>query len=167
MPKKRSKRKRKKPTFNESLVRRPGKTPRAASTPHPTKTPASPAATDFYQQTPQWSFAVVDQFGPFGWEQLQKSQVEAVLRRLQGLETMTWHEILVQGRKQHHQIEVASCSKAARDRLQALQLDELGELLSLTVSSRARVFGILDRGRFQILWWDPHHGVCPSQKKHT
>jgi hypothetical protein len=42
------------------------------------------------------------------------------------------------------------------------------EVTSLHLSGTERVVGVLEpRGVMHILWWDPDHGVCPSQKKNT
>ncbi len=80
---------------------------------------------------------------------------------------MKWSEILIQGKSHNHAIETGSFSKLAKDRLAVIGQDEAEELLSLRVNARTRVFGILDRGTFRVLWWDPSHRVCPTLKKHT
>lgn len=116
---------------------------------------------------PRWSFAVLDLFGKFGWGLLAKESLEELLGRLRSFETMTWKEILVDGRKQNHSIKVEVCSPEALKRLQVLGLDDVDELVSLRVKGAPRVIGILDRNIFKILWWDPDHQVCPSRLKGT
>lgn len=80
---------------------------------------------------------------------------------------MTWHEILMEGKKSNHQVSPESHSKAARSRFREIGLDPAIELVSLRLASTKRVFGIMDEGILCLLWWDPNHGVCPSRKKHT
>jgi hypothetical protein len=80
------------------------------------------------------------------------------------LETMTWQAI---GETGSHFIDVSGLSKSARDRLLAIQQDDVDQLYSLRVTGRRRIFGIRDGGTFRVLWWDPEHEVCPAQKKHT
>lgn len=81
---------------------------------------------------------------------------------------MTWGEILAEGgRKRNHLIDVSQCCAKSQERLKYLRLDDHEQLLSLAVGAQARVFGILDRATFRILWWDPDHKVCPAQLKHT
>ena len=46
-------------------------------------------------------------------------------------------------------------------------LDNLDELVSLHLSGIERVWGFRMHAVFHVLWWDPHHRVCPSLLKHT
>lgn len=116
---------------------------------------------------PIWSFAILDIAGPFGWSRLATEDFEKVLSRFRGWETMTWHQIRVEGKKRNHSIPVVACSQTAQKRLAEIQLDDVDDLFSLGVQGEPRVIGILDRRVFKILWWDPDHQVCPSKKKHT
>lgn len=97
---------------------------------------------------------------------LVRRDAEALLNRLRNWETMTWHQILGQGPR-NHLVPVDRCSKQARDRLRHLERDDVDELLSMVVNSRARVWSILTDRVCYFLWWDPDHQVCPSKKKHT
>lgn len=116
---------------------------------------------------PIWSFSILDIDGPFGWSQLASEDLEKVLERFRSWETMSWHQIKVEGKKQNHSISVVQCSRAAQKRLAEIRLDDVDDLFSLTVQGEPRVIGILDRTVFKILWWDPEHQVCPSSLKHT
>jgi hypothetical protein len=123
---------------------------------------------DFHGAHPTWSFAVLDLVAPVGgWIHLRPEEFDIILKRFRQWETMAWREILVAGRKQNHPIDVVRCCPESQQRLKVLKLDDLEQLVSLSVSSKARVIGILDRATFKILWWDPHHQVCPSRQKHT
>ena len=84
--------------------------------------------------------------------------------KLKSFEAMTWGEIL---NRNNHLVPVDSLSKAAYDRLCALHLDDLEELLSLRLSGKERIWGILEHNVVTLLWWDPEHLVCPSKLKHT
>jgi hypothetical protein len=55
----------------------------------------------------------------------------------------------------------------ARRRLIQLKLEDIDELLSLRLSGKQRVWGILSEGVAALLWWDPDHRICPSRLKHT
>lgn len=114
---------------------------------------------------PVWRVRKIDVDGPFGWEQLDKNGLlSKVLPRIQHFETMKWQEILG---TQNHEVQIASLAPEAQKRLQFLQLDDIGQLLSLRLSARERVWGIRNRDVVDLLWWDPEHKVCPSEKKHT
>jgi hypothetical protein len=76
---------------------------------------------------------------------------------------MTWGEILVGSKKQNHSIAVHKLSSAAQKRLAALKL-LLEEVVSLRLSGRERIFGCLENGVLTLLWWDPLHQVCESER---
>lgn len=92
------------------------------------------------------------------------AKLKAILAKLAQVETMTWAELLSTG---SHPISVTDISRAARQHLGELGLEEVEELFSLRLSGRERVWGIRDRHRFKVLWYDPDHTVYPVEKKHT
>lgn len=85
----------------------------AATSGRPSQKPRVQEPVDFMDCEPRWSFAVLDLFGKFGWGLLAKESLEELLGRLRSFETMTWKEILVDGRKQNHSIKVEVCSPEA------------------------------------------------------
>jgi len=107
----------------------------------------------------------VDLGGQWCWTAMKEAEAREVLRRLGSYETMTWHEI--DGPSGSHAIAVDSLTKAARDRLLAIGQDDVGECFSLRINGPARVWGIREEHVLKLLWWDPHHEVCPSDRKHT
>lgn len=78
---------------------------------------------------------------------------------------MTWAQI-EQNKKNNHSVSVEDFVSAAQARIEELQLD-VDELFRFRFTGTQRLWGIRDRERFKILWWDPDHKVCPSKKKHT
>jgi hypothetical protein len=78
---------------------------------------------------------------------------------------MTWGAI-ESNRKKNHSVEVGSLCKEAQERIHELKLG-VDELFRFRLTGKQRLWGIRDRERFKILWWDPDHEVCPSTKKHT
>jgi hypothetical protein len=89
----------------------------------------------------------------------------SVMSRLRDLESMPWKDIL--GGTGSHQVETRSIGKAARDRLVEIRQDDAEHLVSLRVDGPGRVWGILDRHVFRVLWWDPGHEVYPVPKRNT
>ena len=110
---------------------------------------------------------MVDQDGPFSWSSLDAETAARIHQRLSNLESMTWHEIFVAGRKQNHTVDISSMSTEAQRRLEAIQPDDVDGLVSLRVTGKERVWGIRREGHCYLLWWDQEHAVCPSKKKHT
>jgi hypothetical protein len=106
---------------------------------------------------------------PYGWHNLDARGIGSVRSRLSDFETMTWAEILVEGKKFHHAVSVEQLCKEARDRLNHLFRGniDVDELVSLRLSGKERVWGILDNGVLALLWWDPQHQVCPSLLRYT
>jgi hypothetical protein len=105
--------------------------------------------------------------GPFGWDKLPPTLWPYVQTKLSDFESMTWNQILIEGKKQHHSSEVYKLSKEAQKRLAEIQQDDVDSLISLSLAGKERVWGILEEGALKILWWDPNHKVYPSKKKHT
>lgn len=140
----------------------------AKSAAQPKKIPRVAEDFDFWSSRPIWSFALLDLVAHVGgWIHLRPEDLDELLERFRRWETMTWKQILAEGRKQNHAIDVSKCSVEAQERLRYLKLDDQEQLMSLSVNSKARVIGILDRATFRILWWDPDHQICPSTLKYT
>jgi len=131
----------------------------------PPKKPSIARCEDPGDANPVWSLAILDLDGAFGWQHLRPDQLEALLARLRDLEKLTWNEILVKGKRHNHHIPMGNCSKTARKRLRELKLDDIDDVLSLRINSRARVIGILDGFVARVLWWDPEHKVCPTRAR--
>jgi hypothetical protein len=107
-----------------------------------------------------WRFSGCDRDGPFSWAALDHGEpYKEMIERLHEFETKNWEEILQTG---SHPIEVYKCEKAARDRLAAIDQDDIDELMSFRIAGC-----IKDRNIMRVLWWDPEHLVYPAQKKHT
>jgi len=104
---------------------------------------------------------------PFGWHVVTHSKVEEIRTRLGNFESMTWNQILVEGKKQHHSVEVWKLCKAAQARLEAIGLGDSAQLVSLSLSGKERIWGLRQGIALLVLWWDPEHEVCPSLLKHT
>jgi len=80
---------------------------------------------------------------------------------------MTWNEILIRGGTQNHIVSVADLPAANQKRLREIGQSDIDELVSLRMSGRERIFGILNKASLRLLWWDPDHQAYPSRKKHT
>ena len=74
---------------------------------------------------------------------------------------------MIKSKKFHHLVKVENLSAEAQGYLDRVGLDDVDELVSLRLSGRERVWGILDENILNLLWWVPEHQVCPSLKKHT
>ncbi len=130
--------------------------------PHPTKT-----IKDRYKQSSSftWSFQLIDFEGQFGWKNCASPEkFQDVLAKKKAFELMSFQELSQQG---SHGISLSQLSKKAKDRLKDLSLDDLDELYSFRISGRERFWCIRDNAIMKVLWWDPHHEICPSIKRHT
>jgi hypothetical protein len=104
---------------------------------------------------------------PFGWHKLDKDKLDEIRTKLAQFEGQTWNEILLIAKGKNHTIAKSDLSKAARDRLAELRLDDVDYVISLRLSGKERVFGLKHDVALTLLWWDPDHLVCPAQLKHT
>jgi len=88
---------------------------------------------------------------------------------LRGIESQKWGEILTDtsGRKnntRNHGIAIDTLCLEAQTRASELKLDEFEMLISIAISSRARIWGILLDSVFFIVWFDPRHEVYPTSR---
>ncbi len=93
-----------------------------------------------------------------------------VLPKLRDFEKMTWSEIKsipkATGGTKHHNIEITRLTKEAQSEMQNCNLI-YDEIFSLRLTGVQRIFGILEKGVLDIVWFDDKHEICPSHKKHT
>jgi len=121
----------------------------------------------YYQKRPAWRISRMEFCDPFGWHILDAKSIDAIREKLANFETMTWKEILLDAKKQNHTVSVGDLIKEAQDRLLEIFSEQLDELTCLHLTGKERVWGKIDEGVMELLWWDPEHQVCPSYKKHT
>ena len=123
--------------------------------------------TPIENKTIVWQLGIIDKEGPWGWKAASEGELWDTLHdKIKDYETMTFEELMGKNRESHP----ISCSKIiskAQRRLDEISQSDLDDLFSIRISAKQRLWGVRDRNIFKILWWDPNHEVCPSQKKHT
>lgn len=119
-------------------------------------------ATDFYQLRPSWRVGLLELVDPYGWHALVPAKIEHVRGKLAQFESMTWAQILIQGKHWNHLVSIDKICAPARGRLQELGQDDIDEVVSLRLSNLERVWGIQESNVLKLLWWDPLHQICPS-----
>lgn len=141
---------------------------RAGYQPQPSKTPRLAADPEsFYDRNPSWRVNRLEVREPYGWHILTDAKLHEIREKLTGFENSTWKDILVRAGDRNHFVEVSRLCPAAKKRLSDLRMGDIEELVSLRLSGKERIWGILNQGVMQLLWWDPDHEVCPSLLKHT
>lgn len=125
------------------------------------------AVVDWWKLYPAWRISRLELQDPYGWHLLNEPTLHRIRERLANLEEMSLHEIFTVGHKQNHSVTIDQVCPEARKRLEELKLSDVDVLYSLRISGRERVWGILIDNILTLLWWDPNHEVCPSEKKHT
>jgi hypothetical protein len=110
-----------------------------------------------------WKFSIIDTGGEWTFKSIKKDYFwNYLLNKLKNYESQTVGEFIVP--KHNHKIEKCRLCKEAQKRLIEIELDDCDELYSLHITSIKRLWGILEGSYFKILWWDPHHEICPSNK---
>lgn len=126
----------------------------------------------YYSGHPAWNFASCDKEN---WsiysDEVREIFWDEILPHIQGWETQTWKEILLDSKKQNHSIDVTKLNKKASKRLVELYV-EAESLVSLRLTGAHRIYGYMKESVFNILWIDLDYGdngtcVCQSHKKHT
>ena len=129
-------------------------------------------ASNWLDARPAWGLQIVDHDVTGGWSwSIDQAQVMEIMNFLAQMEKRTWAEIrqdmtggnLRRGEK-HKFIAVASLCKDARDRLEAIELDDQDRLFRFRLGNMKRLWGVIlpDDHMFYLLWWDESHKVCPS-----
>lgn len=139
------------------------KQPKNKIIPNPTKNPK----IDFIQTKKgfTWSFSIIDLNGPFGWEHCKDAEMFLeVLKKKGQLEDKNFSEL---GGAGSHKIPISDISTEAFKRLREIKQDDIDEIFSFRLSGRVRFWCIRHDNVMRVLWWDPDHKVCPSNKKHT
>lgn len=91
--------------------------------------------------------------------------------RMQDWEKSVWKDIFLDAKKQNHSLEAGNLSAEAIKRAGQLYIEPDG-ILSLRLQGTHRIYGYIEDGIFNIVWFDLNHGdndecVCRSHKKHT
>lgn len=128
-----------------------------------------------YKFHPSWAFLDCDIDENITWAFCEKRLANdfwsTVFPKLREFESMTWAQILIDGKKQNHSISPNQLNKCARDRLAELHI-EAESIYSLRLGGAIRIYGYIERGIYHILWYDTNHGdniecVCRSYLKNT
>lgn len=115
----------------------------------------------------RWTTKEVDLDSDFGWQDIDlKKLCRDILPKLQAFERWTWGELV--RTDDHHFVSPSDIIRPARYRLEVLLEDEeVGDVFSLRLTGKERIWGIETDGIYRILWWDPRHKINPSRKRHT
>lgn len=131
------------------------------------------ADVSYENAIPAWAFDKIDRNGKFAFcIDRADFDLREVLEKMISYSSMTWGDMRRQThddrKSKHHFLDIRDLSKEALERLEAMRLEEYSEqLYSIALQNTLRIVGLRDRDRFHVLWYDPHHEVCPSTKKHT
>jgi hypothetical protein len=144
------------------------KQPKVKAQPAPQKQPKiAENPQDYYNRNPAWRISKMELASCYGWQNIDGEKLKEIQTKLSNYESMTWREILVDSKKQNHTVPINDLSKLARERLTEMNLEDLDELTSLRLSGTERIWGKVNQGVMELLWWDPKHEVYPTSKKNT
>lgn len=122
-------------------------------------------------KTPSWVFSKHD-FQHSNWSlKCCDDLFEDIILKLKSFEGMTWDAINKQkhskeGKSSNHFVKVNDLTKEAQKRIQELGIFD-DEVYSLRLKGKLRLYGIINDGIFNIIWYDKEHKIYPSAKKHT
>lgn len=115
-----------------------------------------------------WHLGILDKDGDWTWRGIDEKTIwKEIHSKLSEFERKTWNEILIKEKYRNHKVSVSDICSEAQKRLAKIKQDDTDDLISLRLSGEKRVWGIRLGSILKILWWDPHHTVCPSIRRHT
>jgi hypothetical protein len=103
----------------------------------------------------------------YGWDTISSPKFAEVIKKLGSYESKTWAQVRAENPTGQHPVPLESLIPEAQKRLEVLRLDDLDELVRIRLSGTERVWCAQFGNVLYLLWWDPDHNICPSQKKHT
>ena len=128
---------------------------------------AEPAPPPIDDERFRWSGDAIDYEydGSWSWD-LTPKEVADLLTLLGNLTQHSWREVksmTTNGHHLHHAQPTASLCDEARERLDQLQRGDEEEVFRLRHGNRLRIWGVLNRAVFQIIWYDREHKVYPTE----
>lgn len=143
------------------------KRPKWDTDPSPTKQAKNESVEDWREKPVLWSFAAFDNVDWRNAHERNKDDLFCeTLMHLKSCEGRTWKQIEAD-RGRDHSVEVHKLTAEARKRLEEIKQGDIDSLWRLRFEGRLRIWGIRDRRVLKVIWWDPHHRICPSAKRHT
>lgn len=131
--------------------------------------------SSYDNQRISWQFSRLDhEHDRWGWGRLEAQQCWELFTsgQLHHIESMTWQQLKSaaggrNGGTNSHSIPVENLSPDAQRRLSELKLDDQDAVFSLRLTGKLRVIGFQAGSAFRVLWYDPEHEVCVSNKRNT
>ena len=141
------------------------KRPVVKATPRPKKIARWHGSAVHENQRLSWRFSAADNGGPFAWP-----NCEDRLPEILGL-LATWERLDINSLRniKHMHTDLSRLTKAAADRLQAIQRDDAERMFSFHINNTERIWclDLPGEGVMFVMWWDPDHGVYHVPLKHT
>lgn len=153
----------------EHLAERAKKPRTAAGAPVPEKKPVSLGIDDddAKKRRPVWRFAYLDMDGPPSSHSLTVTEFKELHEKLGQYETQTCSEIWDQQANGCKSYDVETAHENITSRLTELHRDDETAVHTLRLAGKFRVYGILRKNVYHLLWIDHEHEMWPSVKKNT
>lgn len=141
------------------------------------RTPKLASGPSTGADNPYFCFEHADRSTPHAWAfSPNAGHAPAVVSKLCDFAKLTWRDIERQqtggGRKRHrkhHDMPIAKLCAQAQADIKRRKLDERfgGDIFRFRLAGEQRLWGFRDGRVFHVVWWDPEHKVCPSERRHT
>ena len=122
----------------------------------------------YLSKNPAWIFSKHDHLHSKWSLKYCNNLYEDIILKLKSFEGMTWDEINKQqhgkfGKSSNHFVKIADLTKEAQKRIQILGIiDDV--VYSLRLEGKLRLYGMLEDGIFNIIWYDKNHEIYPVEK---
>lgn len=112
-----------------------------------------------------WSFTLFDPDIEFPSGNVDESFC-GIATKFKDTERRTWSDIM-NSQDRDHPIDAEQLAGFAQQRLIDLRFEEYDPLWSIRFTSKCRLWGFKDGNILNVIWLDPNHEICPSNKKGT
>lgn len=120
----------------------------------------------YFDKTPSWALQYFDIDHPKWGICNENKFIRSVVLYLKSIERSKWSDILTStsgrsGNTRNHRVNIENLCVEARRRIVDLGLEAHDALVSIAISNRERIWGILLEGVYFVVWLDPEHEVYP------
>jgi hypothetical protein len=108
----------------------------------------------------------MDHEGPWSWQRVDAPGLVELREKLGDFEARSYDE-QVSARGPFKSIPLERLETEAQRRLTHLGIDDFDDLAEIHLNGEQRVWGLRMNNVVHLLWWDPDHSACKSEKRGT
>jgi hypothetical protein len=128
------------------------------------KTPKTASEKPLYtDDKAAWRVSKIQLIDPYGWHDLNPTEITRIQLKLATFERNTWKELFVRDAKWNHRISSGDLKCPVAKAWMKAHMPDQPYLWTLRLSNTERVWGILSERAYLVVFWDPEHKIWEVQ----